>query len=351
MDIKIAEKLRPFSHTPGVSLLLPLTSTLVQVFPTRVVLNNEEELLFHLHGPISKFTVQLDLEKGTIQVFGQAQEGYFCYFIQKAEGGVEFLFKKAPKEGIRILHAKKTCTLKANQTHRVTVEHVSATNANFAERLSLGMHKTQDWDLVKRRQDLKEILPIWNRLSNLLPTPSQEGSFSLLNTCKACIEKKEKEEIAQAFLNLFNAHFHGILVPRLFDADYQGLISLDTTPVDIPPFFLLQGSGKLLRSLFFQEEKEKLFILPCLPPEFHAGRFINIQTKDKDLLDIECTKKLIRLLIVRPTSMSTKQLIFQKPIKSFRIRSNLKEKGTILTTPVTLHLEPGKTLYLDNFEK
>ncbi len=238
MKIKIAERLRPYSHTPGVRLMED-----IQVFPTRLVCSGKETL-FDVKGPVKNFMVELNLERGEIKIIS----GKFRHSIPF------------------VMHCK--------------------------ERLSLGNSKAQDWDLVKRRQDLTEILPIWLRLASLQPeTPYKPTAGTLIETCAHC----DKTEVVPAFLNLFNAGFRGILSPRLFDDDYQGLAPI---AADLSFF---KESGRLIRALFLQETDDTISLLPKLPPEFHSGRFLT------ETIDIEWTKKLLRRAIIRPSSFATKK--------------------------------------------
>jgi len=75
MKIKIAERLRPFSHTPGASCLIPGTCFAVTAFPTLLRID-QHEIKLKLTGPVSNFTLQQDLEKNCVFVFGKAKEGH-----------------------------------------------------------------------------------------------------------------------------------------------------------------------------------------------------------------------------------------------------------------------------------
>lgn len=305
MKIDIAQRLHPFSHVPGVRLILPKTILELQAFPTRLRIG-KQEVLFHVKGPVKGFTVEQDLEKGEVCIYSHQ----YRYLIRRVEGGVEIFESKTKK------------------TQIFPFNHLPVNLPE--ERLSLGMHKAQDWDMVKRRGDLKEILPAWLALGNMTPVIDEErrgGTLTLLN--------------ADNLLNLFNAGFYDILCPRINDDQYQGLCP--ETNESISPFPLLTEGAKLIRSLFFKEEGDTLYFLPNLPSDFHSGRF------KSPLVDMEWSKKQIRRLILRHTG--TKTLIFQKFIKRFRLRHSPKEKGQIIVAPATLTLEPGRPLFLDRFEK
>ena len=61
--ISIAERFKPFSHTPGTKYILPYSTLTVQVFPTLIRVE-EREIPLELTGPVVDFTAQIDLEKG-----------------------------------------------------------------------------------------------------------------------------------------------------------------------------------------------------------------------------------------------------------------------------------------------
>jgi hypothetical protein len=66
MNLTIAEKFCPFSHTPGSSCLIPGTWWSVQAFPTRLCFSHRDqriEISLELTGPVELFTLEQDLEK------------------------------------------------------------------------------------------------------------------------------------------------------------------------------------------------------------------------------------------------------------------------------------------------
>src|SRR3989344_6077351 len=136
--ISIALRLRPFSHRPGTTVVIPKTPWQVQVFPTllrftHLISFETFEKNLDIQGPMLDFTVELDLEKCCVRFFGHAAKGYH-----------QLVFTEKDVPSSLLLQESK-------------------------ERLSLGMHKRLDWELVCRRRDLKEIFPVWFRLGQLVP--------------------------------------------------------------------------------------------------------------------------------------------------------------------------------------
>lgn len=301
MQIVIAQRLRPFSHRPGTVCLVPFTFWQVQVFPTllkfyHLMTGEKKEQRLNWKGPVLDFTVELDLEKGVVWVYGHTEDGYRRHVIE------------LPRENI----------------------------PQPMERLSLGMHKALDWELVCRRRDLREIFPLWVRLGQMVP--AAEGSFQLFRSF-------DKLEVVKAYTKFFMTRFEGLLMPRLEDSDHQGITA--EGKVTGSPLALLIDGARHIRSLFFDDWS----FLPCLPPEFHAGRFVHFRTREGDTIDFEWSKKLLRRVVIHSGISRKISPSFQKSLHSYRLRSSLKEKGIRKKVEEPLDLQTGQTLYLDRFEK
>ena len=101
MTIEIVQRLHPFSHLPGVLSLLPKTHLVLQLFPTRVyffacgVSTALFSLSWDIQGPVRDFTVELNLEREEIRVFGVGQFGYFRYVFKRQGDGVILILEKS----------------------------------------------------------------------------------------------------------------------------------------------------------------------------------------------------------------------------------------------------------------
>lgn len=323
MRITIAQRLRPFCHLPGTACPIPFTRWQVQAFAEMIALKDlvtAEEKVYPLgwKGPVWDFTVELDLEKGCVRLFGHTADGYRSLTISAAEGGLKLGDELISVDGI---FAKKA-----------------------VERLSLGSHRQLDWELVKRRRDLTESLPVWFRLGQMVPEVAapKVGTASLL-------QDVPKLEVVSQLTKLFYAGFSSLLSPRLIDDDRQGIVPQMDSCSSCPLILLWQGAS-LIRSLFFTEEENDFSFLPCLPPEFHAGRFIDIRTTQGDCLEMEWAKKSLHKVVIRPGSSRSVRIKAQKPLTSFRLRYNLRERGKRFSLTQPLHLEEGKPVMLDRFE-
>jgi len=316
MKIKIAQKLKPFSHTPGSACLIPGTCSVVEAFPT-LIRFHDFEYPIEVKGPVEGFTLLQDLEKNCVYIFGKGQDNFYRFRLQASSAGFT-LFSEKTKES-----------------------HFFAAPIEFYlppvwERLSLGSHKAQDWDLVLRRFDLKEILPVLFGLGQKIPLISPQslsGPLRLLN------EHQLKEFCLVAFSH--------ILVPRLHDDHHLGLISNE--PSQGNPFFVLQESIKFIRSLFFRQNGRRLDFF--VPPLFDEGRLLHLQVEGIGEIDLEWASKKIRRMILRAFQSGEVVLNFPKDIKNFRVleTSSSKRKKHLNSEPFLLEKE--KTYFFDNFQK
>ena len=322
MKIKIAMRLKPFSHTPGACCVIPGTCSIIEAFPTLLRINGREWKMA-LTGPVKGFTLQQDLERDSVVVFGKAMEGYFRLRIEVHDDGFQILSEKGPLKSGKL---------------KEEISHLK--KAPF-ERLSLGSHKTQDWDLVRRRSDLKEILPVLFCLGQKTP---RVASQPLSGTAALLTMPEERSKLEKALLALTSAAFKGILVPRLVDDQHQGFVPEGEAKGD--PFFLLTEGAKIIRGLFFQQNERQLFFLPHLPVSLDAGRMVGIQAFGVGEIDFEWSKKILKKAVIRAEASGEILFELQKEIKSFRVGKKLR-----LKRGEPLLLESGKTYHLDQFQK
>lgn len=370
MHISIAERLKPFDHTPGTTCLLPGSNWTVQIFPALICLydfNHEQTLTpfckiaIDVKGPVSGFTVQLNLEKGNILVFGTSLDGYFRYRLTSSSNGNGLLIdieKSASKIEFKLVSGDFHLSFE-NDKNLVLFKDSKNSKPYLikeVERLSLGNHKAQDWTLVKKRADLGEIFPVWLRLGQLVlhnDNLLEEGD-SLLKECESAIKKGDVNHLLAPFHTLFLTGFQSLMTPRVFDDQYQGI----TLPAlsrkcssNVSPLVLLSHGAKLIRSCFASYNSSTLSILPALPVEFHAGRFLHFRCENLGLLDLEWSKKTIRRMILFAESDGLIDVKFQKEIKCFRFREESSLKPEIIYAGSPLKIEKGKTYFFDCFKK
>lgn len=347
--------------------MVPGTSLGAQVFPCLLRLWDHRlskpvlvaEISIDLNGPVTHFTVLQDLERGWVQVWGDTPQGFFRYRLigDTQRSGVMLFLEKAPKDRLEIMDRGTRHALGPKELFPIAFEPPESQfyNAPLTDRLALGNHKAQDWDLVYRRGDLKEILPAWFRLGQLLPIPenftgsSYTGSLKLLHRCREVISQGKPEHIAQSFINLFKAGFEGILTPRIYDDQYQGLSTgHESLGNEDSPLYLLAGAVPLIRSLFVEESSDEIRILPHCPPEFSCGRHLHVPVQG-GFIDIEWTKKSIRRLIYYSLQSQQLNISFGPHIKQFRLRKRGEVRGREIKCGIPLLLESHSDYFFDNF--
>lgn len=363
--MKIANRLHPFSHQNGTKFLLPCTSFCVQVFPTRLEftdLEGQEDPFFvalDLIGPIIDFTAELDLEQGVLRVFGTTKKGYMRYLFFASKDGIQLKLEKAPGEQVICRRSTSPALFYLTKGESLLIPMLlrDADRQKSDERLSLGIHKAQNWGFVRSRCDFMEIFPLWLALGRWIPVKdenSMEGNYSLIEECRKNIETRNKAELVESFQNLFLAAFEGVLVPRLIDTEHQGISGHTEIKTRLSPLPLLTKAGSLIRSLFIQETEKKIAILPCLPPEFHSGRMTGVQI-DNLSLDFEWSKKALRCLRIVAPSDTEVCLILPKGFRSCRLRHRRRQeskKAAIASDgSLMLSLAPHQPLFLERFEK
>jgi hypothetical protein len=361
MHITIAQRFRPFSHQAGTQCLLPGSSYTFQIFPCLIRIQDLSiqssqpliEYQLNLQGPVQDFTVMQDLEKGWIRVWGHAQNGYVRYRFRTDQKGreIQLYVEKSPDDGLLVTTNHHSVLLQAQEA--LSIMMPSTEWEPFVppsiDRLALGSHQTLDWDLVRRRLDLKEILPVWYRLGQLVPANhlTYKETTSLFKQCQMAIEETAIEAIGSSLLHLFQAGFKEMLLPRLFDDHYQGFAPIFVENASTSPLVLLSEGVPLIRSLFIQTQKDRISILPALPAELSSGRLTHTPVS-KGFIDLEWSKKWIRRLIF--DSHEEQVLTFHfKHVKAYRLRSQKNEKGLKCLNQSTLHFKKNVRYFFDNF--
>jgi hypothetical protein len=350
MAIKIAQRLSPYSHEIGSLCLLPRTSLRLQIFPALVRIHDLShavpklihEMPLNVQGPVKNFTVQQNLEREEVKAWGQAQNGFFRYRLAAGSQDNSFSF-----------------TVEKEPNHPLTLaplppDQLSPQRLSY-EWLSLGSHKAQDWTLMRRREALEEILPIWFRLGQQVPEkpydPTQ-GTAMLLARCEERIASRAHEQILPAFVDLFRAGFEGMLSPRLADDQHQGYslppLSQDKTS---SPLELLRRGSQLIRSLFIQSHPEGVSILPLLPSAFAFGRMLHLSCQGLGLIDLEWSKKTIRRVIIHADTDREVLFHFQAGLKSFRLRNSDGSLTSLIPCGSSFPIKKENLYFLDNFRR
>lgn len=286
----------PFSHTPGVKVPVPFSSTGVQVYPAAIKLLPENRLIpLNIAGPVNDFTVVLDLERGCIRVFGKGVNGHFRYYIFATNGEIFFFQDR----GEPLFH---------KMARRLPVIVTK-------EKLTLGSSKKLNWDQVKERSKLDEILPVLFSLGQMIPSTGHL--------------------LSSDFLEAFNGGFSGILYPEIQEhLGYQTHL------------FGLNEVYQNIRSRLWNEENN--FFLPNILTEFSHGMATSLKTSF-GYVDIEWTKGFMRRVLIHAKKNCSISFKFPKGHKSCCLTApNFKLP---LKLSCTLDLRADTKYLLGHFEE
>lgn len=345
MKIQIQDRLRPFSHSPGHAVILPKTNLTLKAYPSALLLYENEKsylefVIKGLTGPLKGFTVQQDLEACKVYIYGEAKEGYFRLSIQARSNSAWLIFEKTPPKGIFV-----SDTLYQSGDQLELKSHIVMKDLNQPQRLFLGSSKKKEAESIRKRKDLKEILPLWHRLGCL--TPFQKP-MPFQNHLQEVIKKNQPQKVYDLLYEVYLGHLSSGLVPRAEDEEKQGLSTFEGIDSGLLPV-----GADCIESLFFLETPGTFEILPCLLPSFVSGKFIGLETQNGCKIQFEWTKSKLRRLVIESNVDQSLELIFPSYVKSFRLRKALRgDKGRVIdVSDAEIRINRNKAIYLDLFKK
>jgi hypothetical protein len=385
MEIQIKERWKVYSHRIGGQCYLPGSPYILTIYPTHIAILQIEANLIHkvasidweLQGPVHNFTYALDLDRERISVWGEAKQGYFHYTIRALLSplGLEITLDRALAQGISyqltynhpyssttlpksalLQRKEKIIVTKNAENCPSTIQYYQVQNC---QTLSFGFHKALEWENILRRNELSELIPIWFRLTQLLPPmietianlPS-EGAFTLLKNCYILVQQGEKLALEQELLNLFNYSIKDLGVSQLEDTYFQGI---NCPPLSagnhLTGLHLLKSVYHLLLMLFIKTVDSSIHILPTLLPSFKAGRALNLPCGLLGTIDMEWRKDSIRRVYFHANTTQTIHFVFPSFIKSYRLGTGNKQMIKKQAIGLPLNVIAGQTYSFDYFEK
>lgn len=343
--------LKPYTHAPGLPLLIPVSQVIVEIFPALIRFPFlSEDIFLLLDNPVTHFSVFSDWEKNRVIVSGQLHDFFFRYFLFFEGESLQLQIERAPPQGICFaLKGGAVLGLRGQKIDlQILRKPVSSLKREF---LSLGNYKSQDWEQIRRRADLTEILPLWLTIGRSIgenfPVTSG-GTFDLLEECRKNLAENAHDQMERKWKQLFFSAFGGLLIPRVVDTDYWGIPSRPVADLEVSPWGLLTESAALIRSFFVREEENIIEILPHLPPLCHCGSFQGI-CLNQGILSIEWTKKTVRRLIFVSEEQQEICFSFRSNVRSFRLRSSLNKKGERKHCGDSILVEKNVSYFFDNF--
>ena len=319
MSIKIDQKLKPFSHRFGARCVVLKSRIVVEIFPALIRIQGIE-FPIQITGPVKEFTVQMDLERECIFIWMIAKEGYFRFKIH-ADQEIILTVIRSPKNGVQIgsnrLMPKHSIVLCKSET---------TLQASTSERLFLGSWKDQDWDLIQRRSDLKEILPILFSLGQKIPylEKGHGGTVDLMD---------------KSLLKCYMASFTDFLIPHLTDQMHQGIVLEREEKGD--PMSLFSIFYEKMKQSILIERKNEVEIFSDFIEQFPSGKATHLKVLDGEI-HLEWSKHFLRKMIFQPTVSGNAVFIFPKKIQRFRGPVKKNE---------SLFYEAGKKYIFDRFQK
>lgn len=314
--IEISAKMAPYSKMAGTECVVPCSDWVVAAFPAMLRVAGLLEISIGVQGPVSDFLVQMDLERDCVWISGKAVDGYYRLELTAALDGLWLKVHRAPKATLQI--GDRAAALKEKI---LLLSGGQVVQKEAYERVFFGSWKAQDWDLVRRRNDLREVVPSLFLLGQKVPADRDETSLGKMDL-------------------FFRSAFSGILVPRLRDGSHQGIERVPIASEN--PFSLLRSGYESIRALMLEEKGQNAQILPGIQ-EHPVGRAHLYPSFGS--LELEWSQGMIRRMIVTPLANCEVTFVFPKEVASFRIGDQKLINGS----PVILLA--NTPLLFDRFQK
>lgn len=344
--LSIKLQLLPFDTTPGVPMFVPGSHWVCRIYPAKVSFFSFEtreagEVSLPVQGPVKNFHVQANLERGRLEVSGLASQGFFRFFLSSQKGKLLLERKKGEISSMSLCQSGDLVC---------GINHDVQPIERKLPALSLGIHKKQDWAFIARRCDPKEFLPFWLRWSYWVPPTVREDSVDEVNPLLQELMGASPDDAFCLLQRVFLGCFYGMFIPQKDD----GGLALVPEGQEFQNNLLrtLHLGAQYIESRFFLEEEGGFYLLPFLPKEFHAGRYLRFLSSQGDQVSIEWSKKKIK----RVFFSCAKTRWIQWRTKASQTVCRLSRKGerqeseqVLIKKP--LLFEAGKDYCLDNFRQ
>jgi hypothetical protein len=314
--IEISAKMTPYSKMPGTECVVPCSDWVITAFPAMLRVAGLLEVPIGVKGPVNDFLVQMDLERDCVWISGMARDGYYRLELTAENEGLWLKVHRAPKPSLQIgdkavLRKEKILLVSGGQVMRRVAY----------ERVFFGSWKAQDWDLVRRRNDVREALPPLFLLGQKVPASSEKVALGKMDL-------------------FFRSAFSGILVPRLQDGLHQGIEQTEVAPEN--PFTLLRAGYESIRASLFEEKGQNVHILPDIQkhPVGRASLYPSFGA-----LQLEWTQGMIRRMIVTPRANCEVTFVFPKEVASFRVGDRRITNNSLIS------LQANTPIFFDRFQK
>lgn len=309
--IKIKEDYRYFTHLIGKESVIPLSKVVAKVFPTRLEIG-EVVVDLNLTGPIKGFTHLLNMEKGRVEVFGKAKEGYYHVFLLAKEGKIVLRLHRG--SSLSLVIDGKELTLEKGQ-EQTLLEAKTMPMPDFIEKISFGCSKK-----ALLENDIQRLTKLYY-FSQMIP--------------KADALEMPLEDMESLISDLF--------VPSTSDRFFRGII----TEHDIQDKFSVFASlyAKIKTDLVVEEENT-LSVLRNSDAFNIAGRGVSLVTENFHVDVLWRKGRVLKVAITSAKDLS-KKITFPGAVKKFRVRKHTNEKGKWHLADKPLFCKKNETLFID----
>ena len=326
-----------FSFRPGIKVMLPGSTVVLEAFPTALRLAHRE-LFFPKLGVPRDWKVVLDPMRRTVCLEGRGAEGFFRIRIDQTAEGLCLQSLKGPLE---VRDGSKTFVVQRSEPMALAKD-VPESPRPPLPRLLLGCNKALCWDRISVSSDMNEVLPLWYQFGSPCRL-NDEPSPTLFGAVIEAIRTKNRLAVFEAFQALFRAGTEGIFVPKRVDDGFLGY-PMPPWPDGMEDVFSHVGSA--IRSLFLTEEDSVVTLLPCLPKECIAGRLLREPLLSGHTISLEWRKGLLRRVLLKTAHDGFVTL--RSSMGSGYIRaSSGRKKPFFFAEP--LEVRRGEEYLIDNF--
>jgi hypothetical protein len=333
MQLGRPEPCRPLTRRPGAWAPIPGTLWKAQLFPTQIRLEGPlgQRVVRDLpiEGAVQEWTAQLDLDRFAIRMWGKAKQPFSI--LLQAQAGCILWRKEGRDHHFEVLASNV-------EMHEPT-----------KERIQFGEHALQDVDRLNSHS-LSHAVPTWFRLGYPLQanglTPDEP---SLAGQWAASVARSDRQGVAQAIHQLRKAGFHDLWNPQSQDTGFWGF---GLPPTLQPAFQLLASGARLLRDMVVQHQAQDMSLLPCLPKELPAGRWLYGEWTGVGVVHFEWTRGFPRRMLLVPTHQTAAVLRWQgtQARLSPLLDGNPQKQAALqIKSGQPFEVLPGQSVLLDRF--
>lgn len=343
MTIAIHQRLKPFSHEKKQRVLIPGSSTLLTLFPCKIIgedfLNKSTHFVLDLKISdfYKEFTTEVDFDKNQARVFGECKEGFIELKIFKENKALYIQLERFKQESLTVFLNGQEHILKLKHPLKLVEEAFESKSVN--EKIYLGISKKQDVSRINKESSMKEFLPflfcLGSKLELPLPIP-QSGVLNLVDELKIG-SQPQRALILEKILKGFYSDF---FIPSLQDDFHQGLQNLNDTRHSA--LYLNLKMAVWIKSFLAAHKNSDLFILHDLPRELIAGKACALSFSFGKV-HLEWTKGFIRQMVLDIQVPCDLNIQFTREVKKFRVRKKGKK------IPLATSFEPG-IYHFDQFQ-